>query len=110
MKNAGLASIDQVRISGGGAKSPLWQQILADVFDIELATVNTTEGAAYGAALLAGVGSGYWPSVDAACEATIRITGEVEPNPEAARKYKDAYGMYRELYPALKETFNRMGT
>jgi xylulokinase len=110
MKNAGLASIDQVRISGGGAKSLLWQQILADVFDTELATVNTTEGAAYGAALLAGVGSGHWPSVDAACEATIRITGEVEPNLEAARKYKDAYGMYRELYPALKETFNRMGT
>jgi xylulokinase len=110
MKNAGLASIDQVRISGGGAKSLLWQQILADVFDTELATVNTTEGAAYGAALLAGVGSGHWPSVDAACEAKIRITGEVKPNLEAARKYKDAYGMYRELYPALKETFNRMGT
>jgi xylulokinase len=108
MKNAGLASIDQVRISGGGAKSLLWQQILADVFDIELATVNTTEGAAYGAALLAGVGAGRWPSVDAACEATIRITGEVEPNPEAARKYEESYRMYRELYPALSPSFHRM--
>jgi xylulokinase len=110
MKNAGLASIDQVRISGGGAKSLLWQQILADVFDTELATVNTTEGAAYGAALLAGVGSGHWPSVDAACDDTIRITGEVGPNSDAARKYEDAYSIYRELYPALSPSFNRMGT
>ena len=51
MKSAGLAKIEQVRVSGGGARSPLWRQILADVFDAELVTVNTTEGAAYGAAL-----------------------------------------------------------
>jgi len=108
MKSTGLASVDQVRISGGGAKSLLWQQILADVFDSELVTVNTTEGAAYGAALLAGVGSGHWLSVDAACEATIRITGNVRPNPEAARKYEDVYSLYRELYPALRASFNRM--
>jgi xylulokinase len=109
MKNTGLASIDQVRISGGGAKSLLWQQILADVFDSELVTVNTTEGAAYGAALLAGVGDGCWPSVDAACEATIRITGKVEPNSEAARRYEDVYSIYRGLYPALRASFNKMG-
>jgi xylulokinase len=109
MKNTGLASIDQVRISGGGAKSVLWQQILADVFDSELATVNTTEGAAFGAALLAGVGCGCWPSVDAACEATIQVMGEVGPNSEAARQYEDVYSMYRELYPALRATFNKMG-
>jgi xylulokinase len=108
MRNTGLASIDQVRISGGGAKSLLWQQILADVFDSELVTVNTTEGAAYGAALLAGVGSGHWPSVDAACEATIQITGYVRPNSEATHKYEEVYSLYRELYPALKPCFNRM--
>jgi xylulokinase len=108
MKNTGLASVDQVRISGGGAKSLLWQQILADVFESELVTVNTTEGAAYGAALLAGVGSGHWPSVDAACEATIRITGDVRPNSEVAHKYEEVYSLYRELYPALRASFNRM--
>jgi xylulokinase len=109
MKNAGLASIDQVRISGGGARSLLWQQILADVFDSELVTVNTTEGAAYGAALLAGVGFGRWPGVDAACQDTIRITGEVGPNSQAARQYEDVYSVYRDLYPALKASFSRMG-
>jgi len=108
MKQTGLASIDQVRISGGGAKSLLWQQILADVFDSELVTVNSTEGAAYGAALLAGVGSGHWPSVDAACEDTIQITGYVCPNSEATHKYEEVYSLYRELYPALKPCFNRM--
>jgi xylulokinase len=108
MKQIGLASIDQVRISGGGAKSLLWQQILADVFDSELVTVNSTEGAAYGAALLAGVGSGHWPSVDSACEDTIQITGYVKPNSEATHKYEEVYSLYRELYPALKSCFNRM--
>ena len=54
----------QVRVSGGGAKSPLWRQILADVMNAEMVTVNTTEGAAYGAALLAGVGAGVWHDVD----------------------------------------------
>ena len=63
MKSAGLAEITQVRVSGGGAKSPLWRQILADVLNAELVTINTTEGAAYGAALLAGVGAGVYGSV-----------------------------------------------
>jgi xylulokinase len=108
MKNAGLGSIDQVRVSGGGAKSLLWQQILADIFGSELVTVNTTEGAAFGAALLAGVGAGYWPTVDAACQATIQVTGRVSPNIEATRRYEDVYRIYRGLYPALKPSFISM--
>jgi len=108
MKNAGLAEIDQVRVSGGGAKSPLWQQILADVFGSELVTVNTSEGAAFGAALLAGAGAGHWPSVEAACQETIRITGRVTPNVEVAQRYEDVYKIYRGLYPALKPSFMRM--
>jgi xylulokinase len=55
------------------------------------------------------VGDGCWPSVDAACEATIRITGKVEPNSEAARRYEDVYSIYRVLYPALRASFNKMG-
>jgi xylulokinase len=108
MKEAGLAAIDQVRVSGGGAKSVLWQQILADVFGSELVTVNTTEGAAFGAALLAGVGAEHWPSVEAACQASIRITGRVRPNVEATRRYERIYRIYRGLYPALKPSFMRM--
>ena len=108
MQQAGLPSPDQVRVSGGGARSELWRQIIADVLNTELVTVNTTEGAAYGAALLAGVGSGVWSSVDAACDATIRITGTTEPNLDHAPTYSFYHQRYRELYPALKEHFERL--
>jgi xylulokinase len=103
MKSAGLAAIHQVRVSGGGARSRLWQQILAGVLDAELVTVNTTEGAAYGAALLAGVGTGAWSSVDDACGATVRQTGRTTPEAGSARAYQRSYAIYRDLYPALKE-------
>jgi xylulokinase len=103
MRSAGLAEIRQVRVSGGGARSGLWRKILADVLNAELVTVNTTEGAAYGAALLAGVGTGMWPSVDAACQATVRQTGQTAPRPAVVEKYERGYGLYRKLYPALKD-------
>jgi xylulokinase len=102
MKSAGLAGIKQVRISGGGARSALWRQILADVLQAELVTVNTTEGAAYGAALLAGVGAGAWPTVDAACDACIKVTGSTSPQAETVARYEPFYAQYGALYPALK--------
>lgn len=106
IKRAGKVQVEQVRVSGGGAKSLLWRQILADVFDAELVTVNTTEGAAYGAALLAGVGAGAWPDVDAATRRTIHVTGSTSPDPAAVTTYDRAYHSYRALYPALKPTFD----
>jgi xylulokinase len=109
MQAAGLARIEQVRISGGGARSQLWQQILADVFDSPLATVNPTAGAAFGAALLAGVGAGAWVDVQSACDQAIRVTGQVAPIPENAAAYQRAYALYGGLYPALKSTFQRAG-
>ena len=109
MKGVGLSGIRQVRVSGGGARSPLWRQILADVLNTELVTVNTTEGAAYGAALLAGVGAGCWPDVDTACAAAIAVTGTTEPNAEAAAQYERYYAQYRELYPALAPAFHALG-
>jgi xylulokinase len=108
MKSAGLAEITQVRVSGGGAKSPLWRQILADVFNSELVTINTTEGAAYGAALLAGVGAGVWPDVDAACAAGIKITGSTKPQPETVAQYETIYALYRNLYPTLKDMLHQL--
>lgn len=107
IRQAGLGAIHQVRISGGGAKSPIWQQIIADVLDVELVSVNTTEGAAYGAALLAGVGAGSFESVPAACQATIRIVSSTQPGP-FARLYREYYPRYQALYPALAEEFKRM--
>jgi xylulokinase len=104
IQQAGLGEIRQVRVSGGGAKSPLWRQIMADALDAELVTVNTTEGAAFGAALLAGVGAGLFADVPAACEATIQITGRT-PVSEATARYQRVYPRYRALYPALKDEF-----
>jgi xylulokinase len=108
LRGAGLGSINQVRASGGGARSALWRQILADVLDCELVTVNVTEGAAYGAALLAGVGAGVWADVDAACEGVVRLTAHVQPNPAAARAYGGLYKTYHGLYGALKPSFDAL--
>ncbi len=109
LKGVGSSDMLLGRVAGGGARSPIWRQILADVLNSELATVNTTEGAAYGAALLAGVGAGVWPDVDAACQAAIAVTGSTQPNAAAAAQYEVAYANYRALYPALKPTFDALG-
>jgi xylulokinase len=105
IRNSGLGEIRQVRVSGGGARSLLWRQILADVMGTELVTINTTEGAAFGAALLAGVGGGHWTSVAESCEATIRTLEHTEPQPASSKVYEQLYPLYRNLYPALKTTF-----
>jgi xylulokinase len=100
--------IEQVRATGGGAKSPLWRQIIADVLGVELVTMNAQEGPAFGAALLAGVASGVYPSVQQACEATVRIVEHTEPHKEVEPIYARAYENYRALYPSLKPIFNQL--
>lgn len=106
MRDVGLGPIDQVRVSGGGARSSLWRQILADILGMELVTVNTTEGAAYGAALLAGVGAGIWPDIPAACAQTIRVMDHISPDRRNVELYCRLYQQYRMLYPALKPISN----
>jgi xylulokinase len=96
----------QVRASGGGARSALWRQILADILDTEVVTMTVTEGAAYGAALLAGVGAGVFPTVEAACEQTITVATRNQPNRETRELYDSRYDAYRRLYPALRPTFD----
>jgi xylulokinase len=109
IQNAGLGAITQVRASGGGTKGALWRQILASALEAELVTVNTTEGAAYGAAILAGVGAGAWADVASAARTCIKITGRTQPEPEQVSAYRSAYPIYQELYPVLKSSFDRMG-
>jgi xylulokinase len=106
MRALGL-SIEQVRASGGGARSALWRQVLADVFDAEIVTVKVTEGAAYGAALLAGVGAGVFRDVADACQRAVQVTGRTQPGPAVAT-YADYYPRYRALYPALAPEFEAM--
>jgi xylulokinase len=108
MIGAGMPAPQQIRASGGGTASPLWRQILADVLGAEIATVDTTEGAAYGAALLAAVSADWHPSVDAACAAFVTARPAAAPGPEAAA-YAEAHVVYRDLYPALAPSFRRIG-
>lgn len=102
--NAGLPDQFEARISGGGARSPIWQQIIADVLGAPLVNVNTAEAGAFGAALLAAVGAGQFNSVDEACSATLQTGKRVEPG-AAAGSYDAVYARYRDLYPALKPLF-----
>lgn len=109
MKSSGLENINQVRITGGGARSPIWRQILADVFNTDIVTVNTTEGAAYGAAVLAATGAGEFKTVGTACEEMIKITGMTKPSSNA-NMYDEIYPLYQDLYPALRPIFNNIGS
>jgi xylulokinase len=94
--------VTSIRLGGGGARSPLWRQIQADVYAHEVEIVAAEEGAAYGAAILAGVGAGGWPSVEQACDAVVRVAKRVAPNPKDSGVMQKSYLSYRKIYPALK--------
>ncbi|HLM58697.1 MAG TPA: xylulokinase [Pyrinomonadaceae bacterium] len=100
--------VGRVRLGGGGARSALWRQIQADVYGRAVETVEAEEGAAYGAALLAGVGAGAWPSVDAACDSVVRAASATYTDAEAAALLARQYEAYRELYPALRAVNERL--
>lgn len=102
------ADIAAVRASGGGAKSPLWRRILAGVFRKPIATLQTQEGSAYGAALLAMVGTGEFGSVQEACRQLISERGREQPEADLVDAYREPYQLFRESYPALKDLFPRM--
>jgi xylulokinase len=100
--------VEEIRASGGGAKSSLWRQIQADVFEREVVTVNAAEGPAYGAALLAGVGTGQWSTVEEACAACIKITNQTKPQDTASTVYRHYYPLYRELYTRLASFYPKL--
>ncbi|MFH1475313.1 MAG: xylulokinase [Chloroflexota bacterium] len=104
---AGMPAPSVIRASGGGTSSPLWRQILADVLGAEIATVDTAEGAAYGAGLLAAVGAGWFPTVEAAATELVTATPAATPGPDAPR-YAEAHATYRGLYPALAASFRAL--
>jgi len=94
--------VTSIRLGGGGARSPLWQQIQADVYGMPVDLIAAEEGAAYGAALLAGVGAGVWGGVDAACNASVHVAKRVEPISKNVDLMNRRYEEYRKLYPALR--------
>jgi xylulokinase len=97
-----------VRASGGGSRSPLWRQVLADVFGKRVASLETQEGSAYGAALLAMTGTGEFATVPEACAATIRESESVAPRDAEAAVYAKGHEIYRDLYFALSPLYARM--
>jgi xylulokinase len=94
--------VEEIRLGGGGARSRLWRQIQADVYGQPVKTVAAEEGAAFGAALLAGVAAGIWSSVDAACDTVVRIADHLEPNAESVKILAQQYERFKQIYPALK--------
>ena len=97
--------IKQIRASGGGARSPFWRQIQADMFGRKVVTINTEEGPAYGVALLAAVGAGAFKDVREACGAVIRVVSEISPDGAAKKYYDKAFPIYQQLYRSLKDDF-----
>jgi xylulokinase len=97
--------VKSIRVGGGGARSRLWLQIQADVYGREVERVEAEEGPAYGAAILAAVGAQIWSSVDAACDAVVRVRDRTPPNPASVVAMAANYAQYRRVYPALKSIF-----
>jgi xylulokinase len=93
--------VTSIRLGGGGARSPLWRQIQADVYGREVEIVAAEEGAAYGAAILAGTGAGAWDSVDEACDSVVRVAARIPVDPKNSGTMRDGYRTYRRIYPAL---------
>jgi len=94
--------VNRIRLGGGGARSALWRQIQADVYRHDVECVEAEEGAAYGAAILAGVGVKMWPSVDAACQAIVRVAETVPVRQQVADVMDGMYAAFRRAYPATK--------
>ena len=94
--------VDTIRLGGGGSRGPLWRQIQADTYGREVEILAADEGAAYGAALLAGVGVGAWSSVDEACAQSVRVAARVTPDQSVSALMNRGYSAYRALYPALR--------
>jgi xylulokinase len=98
--------VTTIRLGGGGARSALWRQIQADAYRQPVETVAAEDGAAYGAAILAGVGAKTWSSVDEACESIVRVAGNIAPDSQHSLVLEKAYAAYRRMYPAMKAILN----
>ncbi len=99
--------VKEIRANGGGAKSRLWLQMQADIYKANVVTMNVDEGPAAGAAILAAVGAGFFSSVEEGCDAWLKVAESIEPDAHTSRIYDDYYQSFKQLYPALKDSFAR---
>jgi len=100
--------VERSKISGGGAKSPLWKQIIADVLNLKVDVTECNEGPSMGGAMLAMVACGAYPNVEAAADAIVKVVETVEPDPEMAAKYDERYARFKQIYPVVKELFPKL--
>lgn len=98
--------IERTKICGGGAKSPLWKRIIANVLNVKVDILENEEGPSMGGAMLAAVACGEYADVKAAADAIVKVVDTVEPEPELAAKYEERYQKFREIYPRCKELFS----
>lgn len=97
-------AVDEIRATGGGAKSTFWRQLQADIYGAEICIINSDEGPALGAAIMGGVGAGVWGSIPEACDAIIKVVSRTSPNEERRKQYQEYYEVYRGLYPQIRES------
>lgn len=100
--------ISRIRINGGGAKSPLWCKIIANVLNVKVDKINSEEGPAFGAAILAAVGCGKYTSVEEATSKLIKVIETTEQDPEIVARYNKKYDIFKQLYPTLKDMYDKM--
>ncbi len=103
-KSLGI-KIERTKICGGGAKSPLWKKILANIMNLKVDVIESEEGPALGGAMLAAVGCGEYPDVETIAKKVVKVVDTVEPEPELVAKYEERYQKFRKIYPTVKELF-----
>ena len=101
--------IERTKICGGGAKSPLWRKMIANIMNLKVDIIESEEGPGYGGAILAAVGCKEFQSVEEAAEKLVKVVETVEPEPELAAKYEKQYQKFRQIYPAMKSLFPQLG-
>ena len=106
-KSLGI-NIDKVTLCGGGARSPLWRKIIADVLNVSVVIPKVEEGPSMGAAMLAMVATGEYTSVEAAADAICKVSEVIEPDKEIAARYDECYNKFKMIYPALKPVFAKL--
>jgi xylulokinase len=99
---------EQIRATGGGGRSVLWRQMQADIYGAEVVTLQADQGPAYGAALLAGVGTGFFESVTAAVDQCVAVAGRTAPDTAVQPRYDEVYSIYRGLYAPLRESMHQL--